>query len=220
MHKIRVVVFSKNQIIRAGLRCLLATAPDLEVVGEIGAQSQAQQAISHLRPEVILVETVEATNAAIPKLIESGGHKNKPAVVVLTNEGNVRVVRAMLRAGVAGYVLKHSTEAELLLALRSAAQGRKFLDSSLINEIAVEGEPRAHKAHARDSLSKREIEVLRCVAQGYTGPEIARHLHLSAKTVETYRSRVYEKLGLRNRADLVRYAIHSGLLTVNEKLPE
>jgi two-component system, NarL family, response regulator NreC len=220
MQKIRVVVFSKYQIVRTALRYLLGAAPDVETVAEVATQQQAQRAMLQSRPDVILIESVEATNSAIPKLAESNSHKHKVAIVVLTNEGNVRVVRAMLRAGVSGYVLKDSSESELLLALRSAARGRKFLDSSLIDEISLEGTSQAHNSEDRNVLSKRELQVLRFLVHGYTGPEIARDLRLSTKTVETYRSRIYEKLDLNSRADLVRYAIHAGLLSVNETLPD
>lgn len=126
----------------------------------------------------------------------------------------------MLRAGVTGYVLKRSSENELLLALRSAARGLKFLDSTLIGEIALEGAQQASPLEHKNQLSKRELQVLKRIVQGYTSQEITRQLELSTKTVETYRARIYEKLELRNRAELVRYAINFGLISVNETLPE
>jgi|SRR5437868_7640426 len=220
MQKIRLVLFSKYQIVRSALRHMLAAASDLDIVAEVESLEQAEQAVHKVHPDVVLVETIETTNASIPKLAERTARNEKVSVVVLSNEGNPRLVRAMLRAGVAGYVLKQSSEAELLLAVRSAARGRKFLDASLINQIAFEGAPSDDAAPGKHPLSNRERQVLKGLVQGYTSPEIARELHLSSKTVQTYRSRIYEKLEVRSRSDLVRYAISSGLLSVNEALPE
>jgi len=220
MQKIRLVLFSKYQIVRAALRHMLVAASDLEIVAEVENLNQAEQAVHKLHPDVVLIETIETTNPSIPKLAEKSTRNGKVSVVVLTNQGNPRLVRAMLRAGVAGYVLKHSSEAELLLAVRSAARGRKFLDASLIDQIAFEGAAAAGPAEGKHHLSRRELQVLKGLVQGYTSPEIARELHLSSKTVQTYRSRIYEKLEVRSRSDLVRYAISSGLLSLNEALPE
>lgn len=218
MQKIRVVVFSKYQIVRSALRHLLATGHDIEIVAEVETQHQAEQAILRLRPDVVLVETVESSNPAIPKVAEKSDHK--ATIVVLTNQVNARVVRTMLSGGVTGLVLQQSSETELLLALRSAARGVKFLDPTLIDQIVLEGASYRQRAYDKHLLSKRELQVLKRLVQGYTSPEIARELHLSSKTVQTYRSRIYEKLEARSRAHLVRYAVDSGLISVNENLPE
>ena len=156
MQKIRLVLFSKYQIVRAALRHMLVAASDLEIVAEVENLNQAEQAVHKLHPDVVLVETIETTNPSIPKLAEKSTRNGKVSVVVLTNQGNPRLVRAMLRAGVAGYVLKHSSEAELLLAVRSAARGRKFLDASLIDQIAFEGAAAAGPAEGKHHLSRRE----------------------------------------------------------------
>jgi len=216
VQKIRLLVFSNFQILRSALRQLLALAHDIEIVGEAETPHQAEQAVRKLHPDVILVETVDATHPTIPKLAEKTARKGKVALVVLTDHGNAHVVRAMLRAGVSGYVLKQSSDAELLLAIRSAARGRKFLDASLIDEIALGGVAAAGQASNKHILSKRELQVLTWLVQGYTSSGIARELDLSVKTVETYRSRIYEKLEVSDRADLVRYAISTGLISVNK----
>jgi two-component system, NarL family, response regulator NreC len=216
MQKIRLLVFSKFQILRSALRQLLALAPDIEIVGEAETPEQAEQALRKLHPDVILLETADATHPAISKLAEKTGRNAKVALVVLADLGNARAVRAMLRAGVSGYVLKQSSDAELLLAIRSAAHGRKFLDTGLIDQIALEGLASAGQPNNKQVLSKRERQVLMWLVQGYTSSGIARELGLSVKTVETYRSRIYKKVEVKDRADLMRYAISMGLISVNK----
>ena len=219
MQKIRLLLISKYQIVRSALRHLLAPANDIEIVGETETPQQAEQAISKLHPRVVLVETVDANNPAIPKLAEKIGRSgSRISVVVLSNSGTARAVRAMLRAGVTSYLLKDSSEAELLLALRSAAHGRRFLDPALIDELAFEDVTHEAGRAGKHVLSKRELQVLKTLVQGYTSSEIAKQLRLSIKTVETYRSRIYLKLKVRSRSDLMRYAISAGLISVNEEL--
>jgi DNA-binding NarL/FixJ family response regulator len=216
MPKIRLLLFSTFQIIRSALRQLLALADDIEIVGEAESILQAQQAIHKLHPSVILIETVDPDNAAITKLSEQTGRTRKIPLVVLSNHGDPRTVRAMLRLGVTGYVLKHASDAELLLAVRSAARGRKFLDAMLIDEIASEGAAPRRKDDEKVLLSKRERQVLMLLVKGNAGSAIAKELHLSVKTVETYRSRIYEKLEVHNRSELMNYAIAVGMITFDE----
>ncbi len=220
MQKIRLLIFSKYPIVRSGLRHLLSSGQEIEVVGEAESLQKVEQTIQRLRPDVVLLETPEGSEPRISELTEKARHSRKPAFVVLTNQSNIHLVRTMLKAGVTGYVLKQSTEAELLSALRSAARGLKFLDPGLVDIVALEvpgwARRRTDGGHV---LSKREFEVLTHLVQGETGPDIAQDLHVSVKTVETYRSRIYEKLDLHSRADLVRYATSIGLVSI-KRLPK
>ena len=217
MQKIRLVVFSKFQIVRDALRHLLAGAVDIEIIAEAETLQQSEQAVHRLHPDVVLIETVEITNSNIPKFAEKTRQRGKVSLVVLSNQGDARAAREMLRAGVTGYVLKNSSEAELLLAIRSAANGRKFVDPKLIDEIVSEGATSRGPAEGNSLLSKRERQVLRFLVQGYAGPAIAKDLRVSVKTVETYRARIYEKLEVHSRAELMRYAISVGLISLNER---
>jgi len=117
-----------------------------------------------------------------------------------------------------GFVVKQSSDAELLLALRYAARRQKFLDPSLVDAVTLEVTNSSVQDGRREGLSKREFEVLQGLVRGYTNPQIARDLDLSVKTIETYRSRIYQKLELHNRADLMRYAVSAGLISVNDPL--
>jgi two-component system, NarL family, response regulator NreC len=217
MQNIRLIVFSKFQIVRAALRHLLASAVDIQIIAEPETLQQTEQVIHRLRPDVVLIETVETSTSTIPKFAQKTGQRGRVSLVVLSNQGDARVVREMLRAGVTGYVLKNSSEAELLLAIRSAANGRKFVDAKLIDELVSEGTASRGQGRGNRVLSKRQLQVLTLLVQGYASPAIAKDLHVSVKTVETYRSRIYEKLEVHNRAELMRYAISVGLINLNER---
>lgn len=215
--RMRLLLISKFAIVRSALRHLLASSDDIEVVAESDLSPDVEETVRKLRPDVILIETAVASDPEEARVIEKIGRGSKVRLVVLAGEGDIRVIRSMLRSGVTGYVLKQSTDTELLLALRSAARGRRFLDSSLINEIAFEGTRSAEQtASPKPVLSKRQKQVLKYLVRGHTGGEIARKLDVSVKTVETYRARIYEKLEVRSRADLMKYAVAAGLISMHE----
>src|SRR5581483_296449 len=215
--RMRLLLISKFAIVRSALRHLLASSNDIEVVAESDLSPDVEETVRKLRPDVILIETAVASDPEEARVIEKIGRGSKVRLVVLAGEGDIRVIRSMLRSGVTGYVLKQSTDTELLLALRSAARGRRFLDSSLINEIAFEGTRSAEQtASPKPVLSKRQKQVLKYLVRGHTGGEIARKLDVSVKTVETYRARIYEKLEVRSRADLMKYAVAAGLISMHE----
>ncbi len=125
-----------------------------------------------------------------------------------------RVIRTMLKSGVTGYVLKGSSASELNHALRSAACGRKFLDSRLVDAITLSRSDPPVETRREEGLSPRQLQVFRGLVKGYTNLELSWELHISVKTVETYRARIYEKLQLHNRADLMRYAFRVGAISL------
>jgi DNA-binding NarL/FixJ family response regulator len=213
----RVLVLSNYAIVRTALRHMLSSSAETEVIGEAEVSENVSEIINKLRPDVVLIETVEAEDDVLAKAVERISLAGKVNLVVLAGHGDPGAIRAMLRAGVTGYVLKQSTAADLLAALRSAASGRRFLDSSLIEAITSEELSRPEPSPT-DMLSSRQSEVLKFIVQGYTSGEIARKLSVSVKTVETYRSRIYDKLKVRSRAGLVQYAITAGLISVHDWL--
>jgi two-component system response regulator NreC len=141
-------------------------------------------------------------------------------VVVISSNENLTYVRSMLNSGVLGYVLRKASETELFLAIRNAHQGRRYIDPRLSDALTdvLLGRSSGH-TRVNERLSNRELQVLRAIVRGFTSQEVAQQLELSTKTVETYRSRIYEKLGLKTRADLVHYAMAVGLLETEEPLP-
>lgn len=210
---IRVLLADDHGILRAGLRALLNTQDDIEVVGEAANGEEAVARATELAPDVVVLDI------AMPQLdgLEAARRmrdRGLPCkVLILTVHAEERYLLPVLRAGGAGYVQKSGADTDLLDAIRTVARGEVFLYpgatrllvSSYLTRQAV-GEERGPE------LSERERQVLGLTAEGYSAQEIGARLFLSPKTVETYRERAMHKLGLRRRADLVRYALRSGLL--------
>ncbi len=215
MAKIRVLLADDHAVLRTGLKLLLSSQPDIEVVGEAADGGEAMAKARTLRPDVVLMDLtmpgIGGSEATGRIKDESPGIK----VLVLTMHDDPSYLRQLLKAGASGYILKKSADADLLSAIRAAHRGEVFLDSSLaaglVDEVIRPAGPRRPR-DAYETLSDREREVLKWVARGHTNQEIADKLFLSVKTIETYRARVAEKLGLRGRAELVRFAMERGLL--------
>lgn len=214
MSEITLLLVDDHAVLRAGLRLLLDAQPDMQVVGEAGDGSEALALAARLRPDVILLDL------SMPGL---GGLDALPAlrkaapgarVVVLTMHDDESYLRQALRRGAAGYVLKKAADVDLLSAVRTAARGEVYVHPSL-QRVLLEDllPPSDESGNPWEALSEREREVLALVARGHTAAEIAARLSLSPKTVETYRARGMEKLGLRSRAALVQFALQHGLLT-------
>jgi DNA-binding NarL/FixJ family response regulator len=209
----RVFVLSKYAIVRSALRHMLSSSKDIDIVGESDASEMILDTLNEQHPDVVLLETVDASDLQVSQALETISQTGV-RLVVLAAQGDPNAVRAMMKAGVMGYVLKQSTDTELLIALRSAALGRKFLDSTLIDALASTDVAAASSSRSQ-FLSKRQTEVLRYFVQGYTSGEIASRLGISIKTVETYRSRIYEKTGVHSRAGLMQYAAATGLISMH-----
>jgi two-component system response regulator NreC len=216
MKTMQVLVLSKYAIVRSALRHMLSSAGDIESVWESEISEQIHPVIEEKHPDVILLETGDASDPMVLRAIQEIGESRLP-LVVLAGQGEPTTIRAMMKAGLTGYVLKNSPENDLLAALRSAAIGRKFLDSSVIDALAsgeaTSATPSEHIP--RHDLSKRQAEVLKYFIRGYTSGQISRKMGVSTKTVETYRSRIYERLGVHNRAGLMQYAITAGLISIH-----
>jgi len=215
MAKIRVLLADDHAVLRTGLKLLLSAQSDIEVVGEAADGGEAMAKARALRPDVVLMDL---TMPGIGGLEATGRIKDESPgikVLVLTMHDDPSYLRQLLKAGASGYVVKKSADVDLLSAIRAAHRGEVFLDSSLagglVDEVIRPAGPRRPR-DAYETLSDREREVLKWVARGHTNQEIAEKLFLSVKTIETYRARLVEKLGLRGRAALVRFAMERGLL--------
>lgn len=217
MKKIMVLLADDHAVLRAGLRALLAGEPDMEVVGEAEDGEDAVVQTGTLRPDVVVMDI------AMPRLngldairrIHDLGLSCK--VLVLTMHAEEQYLLQVLRAGGAGYVLKASADTELMEAIRTVDRGEPFLYPSATALLLEDYRGRiAGDGHDHlDDLSDREREVLSLTAAGYTNQEIADKLIISAKTVDTYRSRLMEKLNLHHRSELVTFALRHGLLTAH-----
>ena len=217
MNKIRLLIASDFRLARIGLRQIVNGVADVEVVADSEVHGSLLQQIQQLSPDVILLELSTPRANSLPAVSRLLKDKQAKVVVISANE-NLSYVRSMLAAGVLGYVLRDAGEEELFSAIRSASQGRYFIDPQLsdgLAEVLVNGRT-SNGSSATNGLSNRERQVLIATSQGFTSSEIAHQLQLSHKTVETYRARIYEKLGLKTRADLVAYAMATGLLTASK----
>jgi two-component system response regulator NreC len=215
--RIRILVADDHAILRSGLRMLINTQSDMEVVGEAVDGEDAIRRVGELDPDIVLLDRTMPGMGGIRALEVIREKFPRTRVLVLTMHDEYAYVRSVLAAGGAGFVVKRAADAELISAIRTVSQGRSYIDVSLASTGSLE-EIVNPKAGDRDGgwrdvrLSQREREVLTSVALGYTNQQIADSLGLSVKTVGTYRARVAEKVGLKNRADLVRYALDAGLL--------
>jgi len=218
MDRIRLLVVDDHPVVRAGLRTLLGAQEDMEVVGEADDGRAAVERAIDLRPDVVVMDITMKGMGGLAATRQITERLPQTKVLVLTMHENEEYLRQTLEAGATGYVLKQAVDTELAVAIRAVQRGEVFLYSSfsrvLLGDLAPKEE--AGGEHSRldsyERLSQREREVLRLVALGYTNQQIADQLYLSVKTVETYRARVMDKLDLKSRTALVRYALQRGLL--------
>ncbi len=210
MKVITLLVISDEAIPRLGLKHLLASEASFEVTGETDSKEASSQA-SKLKPDVVIVLGEARLGCAV--VIDSI-HKEVPGagIVILGRETHHAYLGMLLAAGALGYVLLSATPRELRNAIRAVARGRRFIDPSLNGKLY---ELLARQAESGTKLlSHREQQVLSMLAYGHTLKEIAALLSISRKSIETYRARIREKLGLHTRADVVRYALETGMLNV------
>jgi DNA-binding NarL/FixJ family response regulator len=221
---LRVVLADDHPIVREGLKLLVNSQPDMRVVGEASDGESACRAARALAPDILVMDLSMPTLGGAEATARV--RRECPAVKVLAltvHEERVYLTQ-LLRAGASGYVLKRAASAELVHALRTVAAGGTYIDPSLTGTLVegyLDAEAAADGATHEDALSDREREVLLRIARGFSNKEIAAALALSVKTVETYKARVAEKLGLRSRVDIVRYAARQGWLESSpERAPE
>ena len=206
---IRVVIADDHAVVRSGLRMLLDSREDMEVIAEAGDVPTAMQVIRAHRPAVAVLDLNMPGGSsleAIPALRES---TPETAIVVLTMQDDPAFAREALQGGALGFVLKEAADEELLEAVKLAARGETYLNPRLGARLAAQ--PPA-PVGPPDGLSERELEVLRLIALGHTNVEIGEQLYLSTRTVETHRAHIQQKIRASSRAELVRYAIDHGLI--------
>ena len=208
---IRVLVVDDHAVVRSGIRLLLEAEDDIEVVAEAGTAEEAIRAARLEKPDVVLLDVVMPGRSGIdatPDLMAAAKHA---AVLVLSMQDDPSYVREAFASGASGYVLKEAVDVEVVQAVREVAAGRQYVHPALGARLAAAEAEQAART-ASDPLSDREREVLRLLALGHTNQEIAGMLYISVRTAETHRAHIMRKLGLESRAELVRYALSSGLL--------
>ena len=213
---IRVFIADDHGILRGGLRALIGAQSDMEVVGEAASGPDAETGVARTEPDVVLMDISMPGGGGLAAIAAIKRVRPKTRILVLTVHDELGYVRAAADAGAIGYVVKNAVDTELLAAIRAVDQGRTFMDVpatlGLGQHSMLRKRPEAASGREATQLTAREREVMVRVAEGYTNSQIAEELRLGVKSVETYRARVMDKLGLASRADLVRFALESGVL--------
>ena len=209
---IKVLLADDHSIVRAGLRRIVEESGDMEVVAEAGDGREAIQLVAKTAPDVAVIdismpgldglEVIRQLQTLQPEL---------PILVLTMHEEGQYVVRA-IQAGAMGYLTKQSAPEQLVNAIRKVHDGQRYLTDDAAEALALRIARGSDGQSALDSLSMREMQVLRRLAMGQTNREIARAYHISIKTVDTYRARLLKKLGLRNNADISRFAMQNQLI--------
>jgi len=216
MAEIHVVIADDHAIVRDGIRALLAAAEDIEVVGEAADGAEAIEACRRLRPELVVMDIAMPGLGGLEATLQIRKELPDVKVLVLTQYEDREYIRRFLKLGVAGYVLKKRAGAELVAAVRAAARGGLVLDPDVAREAMRErdGSAATTAADPYDSLTDREKQVLKLVAEGRSNKEVAELLDISVKTAMSHRERIMEKLDLHSRTDLIRFALRRGVIRV------
>lgn len=214
MQKITILIVDDHTILRAGIKLILDSYEDLEIVGEAGSGSVALEMAAELRPRIVLLDLTLEDMSGLDLLPLLKKIDPSLKVLVLTMHDDESYVHKVLQKGGDGYLLKKAADLELITAIRAVNRDQIFLDPSLTKTVLknVYGNKEQDSLEKDDVLSKREKEVFRLVALGYTNKQIAAKLLLSVKTVESHKASIKDKLNVRYRSDIVKYAIEKGIL--------
>ncbi len=214
MAKIRVVIADDHALLREGIHALLSRESDFEVVGEASDGHEAIARCRELKPDVVLMDIAMPGLGGLEASLEIRKECPETRILVLTQYEDREYVARFLKAGAAGYVLKRTAGSELASAIRSVHRGGLVLDPQVAREALREAEPAAEAgSNLYESLTDREKQVLKLVAEGKSNKEVAELLGISVKTAMSHREHIMEKLGLHNRTDLIRFALKAGVIT-------
>jgi DNA-binding NarL/FixJ family response regulator len=214
--QIRVLLADDHAVVRAGLRAVLGVAKDIEVIGEAKNGREAVTMTERYKPDVVVMDLdmPELDGTGATKEIVSQGASAR--VLILTMHTEDEYLVPLIEAGAAGYLAKNAADRELVDAVRAVAHGDVYVRAAAARVLAknlTKKDPAAREREQFDKLTQRERDVLRFVAQGYSAPEIGEKLFISPKTVDTYKQRIQEKLGLSHRSDYVQLALRLGILS-------
>ncbi len=214
MTPLRVFLVDDHAVMRAGLKLLINSQPDMKVIGEAGNGREACRHVKDLAPDVIVMDVSmpEMDGAQATDCVKQRCPEVK--IVVLTVHEDEGYMRLLLKRGASGYVLKSAIAEELVYAIHRVVEGGIYLDPALADQLvdSTVRHPSNEETGYKGHLSERELEVLRLIAWGHSNTEIAAQLSLSVRTVETYKERLMKKLGFHSRTDIVRYAVRRGWL--------
>ena len=221
MSNIRVLLVDDHALFREGIHSMLAAEPDIEIAGEAANASEATELAAHTRPDVVLMDIGMPGPSSFEAARQIRKNRPETRVIFLSMYDDDEYVSECVRVGASGYILKESPSIQLLTAIREVHRGGSYLSprllSRLVDDIRVTG--RAPLRQPRfDALTKREVEVLKMLAEGASVKEIASEFDLSVKTIEAHKFNLMRKLGIHNKAQLVQYAIQKKIIRLPEQI--
>jgi DNA-binding NarL/FixJ family response regulator len=205
-----ILIVDDHAVMRQGLRALLAGAPDLHVLGEAGTGREALELVGTLHPHVVIMDLSMPEMNGLEATIKIKERWPKVGVIVLSMHADAEYLFRAMQAGASGYLLKEAAVDEIIAAVRAVCSGRRYIGAGTSLEGAPEDILEA-RASPLERLSAREREVLQLVVEGHSSADIGEKIHLSPKTVDSYRSRLMKKLGVKDFAALVKFAVQHGL---------
>ncbi len=212
MAKLRILLVDDHALVRAGMRSLLHDIADIEVVAEASDGAEALAAAERERPDVVLMDIAMKGMNGLEAAARLRERQPEAKIIILSMHTSEEYVLLALRAGAAAYLIKDSATSELELALKSVTRGETYLSPAISRQVVEGYVQRVGVGVSADPLTPRQREVLKRIAEGRSTKEIAFDLNLSVKTVETHRAQIMDRLGIRDVAGLVRYAMRTGLV--------
>jgi two-component system response regulator NreC len=209
---IRVVIADDHAIVRTGLRALINGEENLTLVGEAAGGVEALDLVSRLSPDILVLDISmpDLDGISVMRRLKAGASTTR--ILILTVHEDEGLLREAIRSGASGYILKLAAEAELITAIQAIMQGKLYVDPVLMRSMLLEPQVNPRPAPPDPPLTPREVDILKRIVQGYTNKQISEELVISVRTVEGHRANLMEKLGLRSRVELVRYAKHHQLM--------
>jgi DNA-binding NarL/FixJ family response regulator len=214
--KQRIVIAEDHRILREGLRALISSNPDFDIVGEAEDGRDAIRCVEKLVPDLILLDLSMPRMNGMEAINEIKKQCPETKILVLTVHSTEEYILTTLRAGADGYVLKDATHTELMMAIKSVLTGKTYLSPGVSEKVIegyLEGRKTLRSSTPWDTLTQREREVLKLIAEGYKNKEIADYLYISVKTVEKHRANLMRKLDLHSTSSLTAFAMEKGLVT-------
>ena len=214
---VRILIADDHGVLRAALRSLLSLEPDVQVVGEAGDGLTTLREAADLQPDVVLLDISMPEGDGISVTRELKIRCPSVKILILTAHEDQTLLREAINSGASGYVVKRALDSELAAAIMAVTRGDLYVHPSMTRALLSGAGPvKTHgRADGAETLTERETQVLSLLAQGHTNPQVAEILSLSVRTVESHRANIVDKLQLKTRADLVRYAQEHGLLTTH-----
>jgi two-component system response regulator NreC len=210
---INVLIADDHAIVRTGLRALLRSEPGLQLVGEATGGYEAIELVGKTRPDILILDLSMPDLDGIAVARQLKPQHPDLRILILTVHEDEAMLREAIRAGASGYIVKHAAEAELIAAIETIRRGDLYVHPAMLRVLLVESaKPRKEQPVSPDPLTPRETDVLKLIVQGYTNRQVGEELGISVRTVEGHRANLLEKLGLRTRVELVRYARDRGLI--------